>query len=61
MSKPANDHHPLILSSEIIALSTEPLVGEITLTTDKGDFVLAISQEQAGALLDELAVFLDTE
>jgi hypothetical protein len=50
----------MILSSEIIAFSANPSISEIILTTNSGNIVLAIKREQAEALLDQLANFLDT-
>jgi hypothetical protein len=61
MPSHANDAHRLIVSSEIIALAVNPLIGELTLTTDKGDFVFALNQEAAESLSEELISFLDTE
>jgi hypothetical protein len=61
MTHPANDHLPLIISSEIIAQSADPLIGELTLTTDSGDMVLAITEQAARDLIDELTSFLDVE
>jgi hypothetical protein len=58
---PANDHASFLLSSEIIAQNAEPLIGEMTLTTDQGDLVLAINRETTEALIEELTTFLDTE
>lgn len=61
MSTPANDRFPLLLSSEAIAQSAEPLMGELTLTTDRGDVVVAISKNAAEDLIEQLVSFLDAE
>lgn len=60
MSKYANDHR-IIRSSEVAAFRTNPSIGEMILTTNTGNVVLAIDREQAQALLLELANFLDVE
>lgn len=61
MTNPANDRYPLLTGSEIIAHHAEPLIGELRLTTDHGDIVLAINKDAAAALIEELETFLDTE
>jgi hypothetical protein len=61
MMPPDNDKDDLLLSSEIIALSTEPLIGQLRLTTDNGDVVMAVNAESAQALVEELITFLDTQ
>jgi len=61
MTEPANDHLPLVISSEIIAQSADPLIGELTMTTDSGDVVLALTEQAARDLIDALTSFLDTE
>jgi hypothetical protein len=61
MINPANDHHKLLLTSEAVAHSAEPLIGELRLTTNQGDVILAINRETAAALIEELTRFLDTE
>lgn len=58
---PANDNAAFLLSSEAIAQNAEPLIGELTLTTDQGDIVLAINKDGADELAGQLASFLDTE
>lgn len=57
----ANDRYPLLLSSEATPQSADPLIGELTLTTDQGDIVLALKQEPAENLAEELTSFLDAE
>jgi hypothetical protein len=61
MTEPANHHLPLIVSSKIIAQSADPLIGELTLTTDSGDMVLALTEQAAWDLIDNMASFLDVE
>jgi hypothetical protein len=60
MPKAASDHR-MIRSSEVAAFSANPSIGEMILTTDLGNVVLAIDREQAESLIDQLASFLDQE
>ena len=60
MPKAASDHR-MIRSSEVAVFSANPSIGEMILTTNLGNVVLAIDREQAESLLDQLASFLDTE
>jgi hypothetical protein len=62
MTQPANDHDRILISAEIIGQSAEPLIGEMTLTTDLGDVVvLVVNKEAAELLIQELTAFLDTQ
>jgi hypothetical protein len=61
MTQPANDHDRILISAEIIGQSAEPLIGEMTLTTDLGDVVLVVNKEAAELLIEELTAFLDTQ
>lgn len=51
----------MIRSSEVVAFPANPSIGEVILTTNTGNVVLAIDREQAQVLLLELANFLDAE
>lgn len=61
MIKPANDHDPVLLTSEAIAQGADPLIGELTLVTDRGTFCMVIKKESAEDLIEQLTSFLDTE
>lgn len=61
MTEPANDNPGFLLSSEILTQNAEPLIGQLTLSTDQGDIIVTINQDAALALIEELAAFLDTE
>jgi hypothetical protein len=61
MAKPNNDKDDLLLSAEIAELSAAPLIGQLILTTDNGNVVMAINQESAQALVEDLISFLNTE
>lgn len=61
MTKPANDRAPVLLTSEAITQSAEPLIGELTLVTDRGTSCMVINKASAEDLIEQLISFLDTE
>ncbi len=61
MTKPANDRDPVLLTSEAVAQSAEPLIGELTLVTDRGTICIVINKASAEELIEQLVSFLDAE
>jgi hypothetical protein len=59
MTQIANDNLPKLVSAEILIQSADPLVGELALTTDSGEIVLALNKEAATVLLERLVSFLE--
>lgn len=55
-----NDEPNRLLESEATALSAEPLIGMLLLTTDQGSVNLAINEAVATQLIEELETFLST-
>ena len=53
--------HSRLLTVETVTLAAKPLTGKLTLTTDKGEIVVAINEDTAFALLEKLMDFLDPE
>jgi len=56
-----NDQPNRLMDCEITALSAEPLVGGMLLSTDQGDVHLAINEAVAELLIEELQTFLSAE
>lgn len=67
MAKPGNivrfdnDQPNRLMDVEITALSAEPLVGVMLLSTDQRNVHVAINAALAELLIEELTTFLDTE
>lgn len=56
-----NDQLNRLMDCEITALSADPLVGVMLLSTDQGNVHVAINTALAELLIEELTTFLDTE
>ena len=57
MTQMANDNLPMLVAAEIVTQSVDPLVGELALTTDSGEIVLALNKDAATVLPERLVSF----